>query len=57
MSRSGWHVGDWFTFAELTSFLHGPVVVQVRFPEVDAVSVGAILSNYQRVRVEHVYVI
>ncbi|KAI0036809.1 hypothetical protein K488DRAFT_40407 [Vararia minispora EC-137] len=28
--------------------------VKSRFPEVEAVSVGAILSNYQRVRVEHV---
>ncbi len=27
--------------------------VLVRFPDVDAVSCGAILSNYQRLRVEH----
>lgn len=30
---------------------------QKRFPEVQGVSVGAILSNYQRVRVEHVSVL
>ncbi|PWN87135.1 hypothetical protein FA10DRAFT_256461 [Acaromyces ingoldii] len=29
-------------------------LVKAKHPEVDAVSVGAILSNYQRVRVEHV---
>lgn len=28
--------------------------MQRRHPDVEAVSVGAILSNYQRVRVEHV---
>ena len=30
--------------------------VKTQHPDVEAVSVGAILSNYQRVRVEHVYV-
>lgn len=28
---------------------------QEHHPDIQAVSVGAILSNYQRVRVEHVY--
>ncbi|WFD44088.1 diphthine--ammonia ligase [Malassezia psittaci] len=31
-------------------------LVKMHHPEIEAVSVGAILSNYQRVRVEHVYV-
>lgn len=46
---------------KVRSFLGPPLVrlslnthLQERFPEVQAVSVGAILSNYQRVRVEHV---
>lgn len=30
--------------------------LQTRFPQVEAVSCGAILSNYQRLRVENVYV-
>ncbi|KAG8960738.1 hypothetical protein FRC03_006175 [Tulasnella sp. 419] len=30
------------------------LAVKTRFPDVEGVSVGAILSNYQRVRVEHV---
>lgn len=30
--------------------------IQTRFPQVEAVSCGAILSNYQRLRVENVYV-
>lgn len=29
-------------------------ISQVSHPEIEGVSVGAILSNYQRVRVEHV---
>lgn len=32
-------------------------VNQAAHPEIQGVSVGAILSNYQRVRVEHVYVL
>ena len=31
------------------------VILQTAMPEIEAVSCGAILSNYQRVRVEHVY--
>jgi diphthine-ammonia ligase len=31
-------------------------MVKTEMPEVEAVAAGAILSNYQRVRVEHVYV-
>lgn len=31
--------------------------VQQHHPDIEGVSVGAILSNYQRVRVEHVYVV
>ena len=31
-------------------------IIQSRHPDIQGVSVGAILSNYQRVRVEHVYV-
>ena len=30
--------------------------LQQQFPEVQAVSCGAILSDYQRIRVEYVYV-
>jgi diphthine-ammonia ligase len=32
-------------------------ILQTHHPDVQGVSVGAILSNYQRVRVEHVYVL
>ena len=32
-------------------------ISKYRHPEIQGVSVGAILSNYQRVRVEHVYVL
>jgi diphthine-ammonia ligase len=34
-----------------------PFGIQHHHPDVKGVSVGAILSNYQRVRIEHVYVL
>ena len=48
---SGAQVGD--ETEDLYRLLH---TVKAAHPDVEGVSAGAILSNYQRVRFEHVYV-
>lgn len=41
---------------ETEDLYHLLLHVKEKHPDIEGVSVGAILSNYQRVRVEHVYV-